>query len=376
MAKIQQVLHNYIDSCYKLYKYANIKEIDKLKENYYKSRTDRNRNNKYPLIKYIIKNQKVSVNVDWNEKNLEKEDIINEEDKRIEHIYNMITNTIDYALNKNKPIPDTELYIWLSDRVPWYNNIDKRFPIYVFSKPINTHFILFPDNTFNCMTQNAKYSTDCSDWDDTKKNILKKAETIKYDEKKDEIFFKGTLTGQYHTNIRNNLNKSSTDNKWLSIKLDGWTSYMPMENLCEYKILINLPGHYPWSNRFKYLFLMNSLVINVDVFSVDTENAEFEPEWTTFINLLVEPNKHYLNIIMKYYYSSDKNEKIKNIQLNYDESQYVLNELKKIYDNSKNNINYKQIISNGYKTISKLNNIDIYEYIYDCIIYNSKVIFI
>ena len=375
MAKIQQVLHNYIDSCYKLYKYANIKEIDKLKENYYKSRTDRNRNNKYPLIKYIIKNQKVSVNVDWNEKNLEKEDIINEEDKRIEHIYNMITNTIDYSLNKNKPIPDTELYIWLSDRVPWYNNIDKRFPIYVFSKPINTQFILFPDNTFDCMTQDAKYSTQCSDWDDTKKSILKKAMTIDYDDKKDKVFFKGTATGQYHTNIRDNLNKSSADNTWLSIKLDGWTSYMPMEQFCEYKILINLPGHYPWSNRFKYLFLMKSLVINVDVFSIDTENAEFEPEWTTFINLLVEPDKHYLNIIMKYYYSSDKNEKIKNIQLNYDSSQYVLKELKNIYEN-RDNEKYQKIISNGYETISKLNNSDIYEYIYECIIHNSKVNFI
>jgi hypothetical protein len=375
MTDIQQVLYNYINSSYKLYKYANLKEIDKLKENYYKSRTDRNRTNKYPLVKYIIKNQELSVSVDWNEKILEKDDVLKEEDKRIEHIYNMINNTIKYALKKNKPVPDTELYIWLSDRVPWYNNIDKRFPIYVFSKPINTQFILFPDNTFDCMTQDAKYSTQCSDWDDTKKSILKKAMTIDYDDKKDKVFFKGTATGQYHTNIRDNLNKSSADNTWLSIKLDGWSSYMPMEQFCEYKILINLPGHYPWSNRFKYLFLMKSLVINVDVFSIDTENAEFEPEWTTFINLLVEPDKHYLNIIMKYYYSSDKNEKIKNIQLNYDSSQYVLKELKNIYEN-RDNEKYQKIISNGYETISKLNNSDIYEYIYECIIHNSKVNFI
>jgi len=68
MTDIQQVLYNYINSSYKLYKYANLKEIPKLKENYYKSRTDRNRTNKYPLVKYIIKNQELSVSVDWNEK--------------------------------------------------------------------------------------------------------------------------------------------------------------------------------------------------------------------------------------------------------------------------------------------------------------------
>jgi hypothetical protein len=53
----------------------------------------------------------------------------------------------------------------------------------------------------------------------------------------------------------------------------------------------------------------------------------------------------------------------------------VLKELKNIYEN-RDNEKYQKIISNGYETISKLNNSDIYEYIYECIIHNSKVNFI
>jgi len=376
MADIKDILHNYVETCYKIYTYSNIKEISKLKENYYKSRTEINKDIHYPLIKYIIKKKKLYVKVDWNENILEKQDIINEQDSRIVQVYNMINNTILYAIKEKRNIPDTELYIWINDRVPWYNNIDKRFPIFVFSKPINTHFILFPDNTFDCMTQDSKYSVNCTDWDETKKSIITEANTIKFDNKKDEIFFKGTLTGQYTTNIRYNLNKLSSTKKWLNINLDGWKSYIPMSKFCDYKILLNLPGHYPWSNRFKYLFLMKSLVVNIDVYTIDTENIEFEPEWSTFINLLVQPNRHYKNIIMKYYYSNDKEEKIKNLQLNHDETQYVLNELKEIYDDIKNNDKYIKMISNGFETVSKLSNTHIYEYIYDCIIYNSKVNFI
>jgi len=351
-------------------------ELTKLKENYYKSRTEKNKDMKYPLVKYTIKDKKVYIKVDWIENFLTKDELAQETDKRIEQIYNMINNTIKFI---NKPIPDTDLYFWISDRVPWYNNIDKRFPIFVYAKPINTHFILFPDNTFDCMTEDAKYSTQCLTWDETKKGILKNSSLIDNNKKNNVMFFKGTATTRLNSHIRENLCEISnnTESKWLSVKLDGWESYMPMNKFCEYTILLNLPGRYPWSNRFKYLFLMNSLVINIDVFSIDTEHIEFEPEWITFINLLVRPNKHYINILMKYYYSHNKEEKEKNKQLNHTEFQYVFNKLKKIYDDFKNdNTKYQKIITKGYEKISKLTNSDIYEYIYNCIIYNSKVNFI
>ena len=377
MVNIQQILKNYISSCYKLYNYANIQEIPKLRENYYKTRTEKNIEIKYPLIKYVIKDKKVYIKVDWIQNFLTIEELKNEHDKRIEHIYNMINNTINYANLQNKPIPDTELYFWISDRVPWYNNIDKRFPIFVFAKPVNTHFIIFPDNTFNCMTEDVKYSTNCLSWDESKNNILKHSTVLDYDKKTNLMFFKGTPTTKLNSNIRENLSKISDETDWLSVNLDGWNSYMPMEKLCEYKILLNLPGRFPWSNRFKYLFLMNSFVINVDVVSINTEIIEFEPIWFTFINLLVEPDKHYLNIITKYYYSSNKEEKIKNKQLNYNEFKFLFNKLNEIYNDSIiNNEKYKKISENGYEIVSKLNNTDIYEYIYDCIICNSKVSFI
>jgi len=377
MSNIQHILNNYVKSAYKLYNYSNLTELTKLKQNYHKSRNEKNKDIKYPLVKYTIKDKKVYVKVDWIDDFLTKEELSNENDKRIENIYNMINDTLEYAKKNNKPIPDTELYFWVSDRIPWYNNIDKRFPIFVYAKPINTHFIIFPDNTFDCMTEDAKYSTQCLTWDETKEGIIKKSSQLDNNKKNNVMFFKGTPTTRINSNIRENLNKISKDTKWLSVNLDGWDSYTPMNKLCEYTILLNLPGRFPWSNRFKYLFLMRSLVINIDVFSIDTEQIEFEPEWMTFINLLVHPKKHYINIIMKYYYSQNKDEKSKNKQLNHDEFQYVFNELKKIYnDYENNNSKYQKMISKGYEKISKLNNSNIYEYIYNCIIYNSKVNFI
>lgn len=88
----------------------------------------------YPLIRYKIRDIFVRVYKNINEEiSLEDTDTY---DIRIWDIYKMIENTLKYMKKNNKTINNTSLYIWISDRFPWYiENLSKSFPIYVFAKP-------------------------------------------------------------------------------------------------------------------------------------------------------------------------------------------------------------------------------------------------
>jgi hypothetical protein len=79
---------------------------------------------------------------------------------------------------------------------------------------------------------------------------------------------------------------------------------IPMETFCNYKYLLNLPGFQPWSYRFKYLFLMNSIVINIDLYPHFKKNDPNQ-EWRTFIDRLFEDGKDYVNIIMNWFKHDD-----------------------------------------------------------------------
>lgn len=361
MVLLKTLLNKHIDKCYKKYDTVDLRVLDKLKESYYSSRTTEKTLYPYPLVLFIIKNSMLHIEAQLN-------------DDRVLHIYQLIKKALNWAVKKNKQIPNTTLYFWISDRIPWYDNIDEKFPIYVFAKPKNTNFIVFPDNTFECMTMDEKYNGVCYDWDETAKIIMKKSAEIQMKDKINQIFFKGTSTTKRNSKIRENLHEYSKNGEWLFINLDGWYAYVSMENFCKYKFLINLPGHYPWSNRLKYLFLMKSVIINVDVYSIDTQNNITEPPWISFINLITKPKKHYINLKLKYHYSANKEEKDKNLKLNNNECIKIYNKLEKIYNSDTNK--YQEMINKGYKRVSKLKNRHVYEYIYDCILRNSLVKFI
>jgi hypothetical protein len=122
-----------------------------------------------------------------------------------------------------------------------------------------------------------KYEGKCYDWDEVK-NIIKKNKYAKlknFELKKNVIFFKGTATTKKTFKLREDLEEYARKRKdFLEIKLDGWQHYEPVENFSKYKFLLNLPGHYHWSNRLKYLFLMKSFVINVNTQSIFIQNIK------------------------------------------------------------------------------------------------------
>ena len=365
---MQNVFIKYINNCYSKYDVVKFDDLDKLKKSYYQTSKTQKLLFLYPLVKYIVRDDQVYVEAELADIIYNNDNLNQIKDNRIAQVLSMIQKTLLWAKKLNKPIVQTTLYFWISDRIPWYSDIDIKFPIYVFATPKNKNFILFPDNSFECMTIDEKYNGSCYDWEQTKAIIINKSNKVKFMEKTNKIFFKGTSTSSKNTQIRENLYTLSKSSKYLDIRLDGWYAYIGMDNFCEYKFLLNLPGNYPWSNRFKYLFLMKSIVINVDVESEDMKTHIIDQEWISFINIIVKPDTHYINLKFKYYYNDDDKNK------NYEQCIEILNQLEDIYKS--NTEKYTNMIENGYHAVSELTNNNIYEYIYECMIKNSSIKFI
>jgi len=381
MIKFQDLLNKKTTNILNGFKVVYLKELDELKKSYYtldetdplkEDRKQRIDASFFPLIKYIIKDTNLDVEYEINNEKFDKTYMSTLQDKRVEQIYELINKSIEYAILNKLYVPDTTLHVWISDRIPWYNDIDKKFPIFLFAKPLKTNYLLLPDNTFGCLTISQKYVGLCHDWDKVKNIIVDNCSNIELKDKTNQMYFKGTATTVRNSRIRENLQKYSLKNKWLNVRLDGWTNFINIESFCNYKFLLNLPGRYPWSNRFKYLFLMKSIIINIDVYSVSLENEFNDLPWISLINHIVRPNKEYINLKMTYYHSKNP-EKVK--ELNYKEYIKITKKLKKIHDTTDIDA-YKPMIDSAYRRVNKLNNTHINEYIYNCIIQNSKIKFV
>ena len=153
--RLIDLLNKHIDECYKKYTSVDLKQLETLKKIYYESRITEK--SMYPLVLYIIKNNTLDVCVESDNKLYNKNNNLYKIDERIPQIFDLINRSLLWARKNDKHIPDTTIYFWMSDRIPWID-IDKRIPIFVFAKPINRDFIIFPDNTFSCMTIHKKYS--------------------------------------------------------------------------------------------------------------------------------------------------------------------------------------------------------------------------
>lgn len=327
----------------------------------------------FPLIKYIIKDGKVYIE---NKKNIQKY-YNKKKDIRYLNNFNIIQNTLKWCKKNMLPVPNTTIYIWISDRFPWYTQNLDMFPIWVYARPINKKLPIFPDNTFDCLQLKDKYKGKCYDWDSIKKLIKKEC---KYKNKQSIIYFKGTPTTQNKHKLREELQKYHKKyNIPIKILLNAWETYEPIYKFCEYLYLLNLPGHYPWSNRLKYLFLMDSIIINVNINTISIKPEYKDPKYITLIDYVIN-NKDYIEIIYNYYrvskrYIDDKKLKNKVDKLQKKEFNKFVKTLNKIYMNLVDNpTKYKKMSKKAKNKVDKLTNERIYQYIYKGIILNSLFI--
>ena len=302
-------------------------------ENINKMENIMNTNSKYNkmILKVIIQNNNITYyNING--------------DTRKKHIINILNNMKKYIIESGKKLPNLIAYFYICDT---YSYEYEDLPFFVLAKPRNRKGILFPDDTFFC----HKFENECDDWDTIKKIVIDKCNNISIKDKIDEIYFKGANTGKDKHNLRFML--SQEKNLPLNIKLSE--KYTPMYSFCKYKYLLNLPGHQPWSYRFKYLFLMNSFIINVAVIQHYNEFEKNE-KWLNFFDVILEPDTDYIEIEYNWYENKD----------NSNEYKKLINKLDDIYKYYNSNPEeFQSIITNGFNKINNITNDLILEMLYD-----------
>lgn len=273
-------------------------------------------------------------------------------ERRAEGIIKVIQLALDYG-----KIRDGIIYINVADE---YIYQFPDLPFMIIAKPKDKKGILFVDNTFTDIEPETKTILDKSKmitWEDNKNIIDKKCDNI---EKENKIFFIGQNINmkKQEFNMRKWLhdNIKKLPNIPFKILLTDKSGYMPMSDFCKYKYLLNLPGMSPWSFRFKFLFLMKSLIINVSLYR--KYNKLMDDKWINIFDVLFIPNKDYIDI--SYYYKTKENQE--------ENLNNLLNDIGQIYTIlEKDNDFYNKITNNGYKKGKIINNKNISKIAYTII---------
>lgn len=268
------------------------------------------------------------------------------EKKRKYEILQLIRDSIKYYKQKNIQFPDVLFYLYVSDTYAYqYQDL----PFFIMAKPSNKTGILIPDNTFYCHDIKKK----CYDWD----NVKNECNNVDHD-KKNFIFFAGANTDKNRQNIRSGLYKLETSKK-INIPLKILLQ-QPKLSLCDFKkfkYLLNLPGNQPWSYRFKYLFLMKSVVINVNVIQLYSEKRDWNQQWANFFDIIFEKNVDYINIDYSWKRTDDN--------LNKKSFDNLVTKLSEIYNEYENDDEkYLKMSNNGYEKANMITKSLINESIY------------
>jgi len=318
-----------------------------------------------PLVGYIIKDGTCTMDRDDGAM-----------DDRATYTRELIADSLKWCKAHNLAVPDTTIYVFHSDRFPFTTEGWQNYPICLVARPKNMKSPIIPDITWRAMSTDKKYGDYMINWDQAKDKI------VKYNpgERKEIIYFKGTDTTNRIHGLRGKLQDFATKRFIpMEVHLNAWARYEPVWMFKRYKMLLNLPGHYPWSNRLKYILLMDALVINVDV-----ETRSYYPEWQddyyeTFTDYIVEPDVDYINIkytYHKYNYLEappDVRDRVKALVAAEDRKLYRA--LEDIYHDYRTNpAKYKTMMERSKRTMQNITMERIYQYIYKLICLNAKVV--
>jgi hypothetical protein len=360
----------HIDSVYSQYKEIDFTILDQLRSNYMKMARKPNKPSPdFPLQTFYITKEGISYHTEKKATTMEFNNMV-------------FQKAWDYANEHKINLPETTMYLWVSDSHPYYvDKIYEKFPILSYVSPKNMNYILFPDTSFPCMQIAGKYEGKCNGFDDIKKEILKTIESRVDKTKEDRVYFKGVSTTEWQNRTREDLAIISSGNPRDNITVDLSAiekgQFEPMWNWVKYKYLLNLPGRYPWSNRLKYLFVMKSVVVNVDIKTIgidDHTKGEYTDEpYNTLVNLLVEPNVDYINIVSVLDNRiKDRDQKYKD-SIKFKENERLYDEIKK-RTKEMTDEEYTKMIESAYEKIEPLTDNMISLYVCNLIIANAKYI--
>lgn len=279
---------------------------------------------------------------------------------RTNSIIELLKNTLEYAKRGRQPLPYMRVFLYISD-VYAYNH--QSLPFFVIAKPTNKNGILIPDDTFyrHIMSRNKH-----GGWE----TILKqcKQNAIPLSQRDPHIFFRGQNTDKNRQNIRQNMFDYAAENAETSpfkIILKG---VEPICNFTKYKYLLNLPGNQPWSYRFKYLFLMGGLVINVDVRQKYADSNVENGKWVNFFDCIFQENRDYINHV---YHWDEKDTK----EIESNKFQKLVSQLEKTYKEMETSPKkYIKISKQGGETAHIINDKFIYRSMYELLKTYGEVI--
>jgi len=249
-------------------------------------------------------------------------------ERRAEGLKKIIQMALDYDT-----IPDTVLYLHVGDEYVYHY---QELPFFVIAKPLDKRGILMIDNTFVDVEPEVRTigSTEkMTGWEETRDKINENCENKT--DKINKMFFIGQNIALKKTNFNMREYLSKSTKSFLDVRTSG---YMHMSKFCDYKYLLNLIGMSPWSFRFKFLFMMRSLIINVVMRR--KYNEHYDEKWVNIFDALFKPNKDYIEI--EYFENQDLETIEKQLEL--------------IYNTFEKDSNlYKSIVANGYNKSKLIN---------------------
>ena len=345
---------------------------------------------RFPLVKITIENNRVLMNDYMNDR---LDFFALSKDVRLEYIIEQCNASLQWASeNINQRIQSATLYFWINDTYPWFlGNVFKSMPVFCYIRTnydgMPTNIPLWPDTVLHKMFIDTKYSRNVLAWDDMKRYIVK---NLYAGPKENVIYFHGANTTRTNHNLRKMFADYNKPINGIRLKINVDNDFEPIYNWSRYEYLINLPGHYPWSNRLNFLPLLGCKIIHVDAALI---NLKVDNDWNriiksnkipdklnvdyrgypyiTFINYWLKDNS-YISVNYEYYdvdYDADQELRQRAIKkLNY------LSFLKLLED-IKNGLSMKLNTKEIQKRQLELTNGRLYHYMFRCIELSSKLKF-
>uniref|UniRef100_A0A0A9WEI7 O-glucosyltransferase rumi n=1 Tax=Lygus hesperus TaxID=30085 RepID=A0A0A9WEI7_LYGHE len=201
---------------------------------------------------------------------------------------------VDYFLNSiRKAIPDTHFVVNFHDWPQINKHFQGKVPVFSFSKTDDYYDIMYPTWSFwKGGPALTLYPTGIGRWDQFHDNLVRKSESMPWDEKISAGFFIGSRTSSERDNLIL-LSRAQPDLVVAKYtKNQAWKSdkdtlnhppadEVPLEDHCNYKYLFNFRG-VAASFRLKFLFMCKSTVIHVG------------DEWKEFFYDSLKPWYHYI----------------------------------------------------------------------------------
>ncbi len=243
--------------------------------------------------------------------------------------------------NNNKKINNLFIPFYISDTHFYHDN---NIPFFVESKPRNKKGLTFPDSNLLAMKLDDK----TINYDEFIK-IIDEKKCQNEEKKKSLIFFSGANTGSDKHNVRMKLKGITEKDKNYELFVDE--SYFPLYHFCEYKYLLNLPGHQPWSYRLTKILPMGSLVIDVNVLQQYSDIKEYNEQWIQCYVDFFKKDKDYIQIDYPWIENRTSDDYVYKLY-------YQINQVYKYYE--QNGSEYKKIVERAEKK-SKMMNMKVFE---------------